>query len=119
MALATAATVTSLFLPSDIVLPFYQASRMPRSLPQLALESLESLEVFTSAVRPLKVKSTGCHGSQGQTPLNLKLAGNDAFTCMNCRHRAVRCLVKSSRAPVGSRFPNERAHTRIAFLAFH
>jgi hypothetical protein len=56
MALATATTVTSLFLPSDIVLPFYQASHMPRSLPQLALESLE---VFTSAVGLFKSQVDG------------------------------------------------------------
>jgi len=102
MALATAIATTSLFLPSVIVLPFYQAVHMPRSLPQLAFESLE---IFTAAVGPLKVKTKGCHGSQSQSPLNLKLAGNDASTCMNC-HRVVRCLVKSPRASVGSYFPN-------------
>ena len=115
MTLATAITVTSLVLPSVFVLPFYQAAHMPRSLPQLALESLE---VFTTAVGLLKVKSKGYHGSQSQTPLNLKLVGNDASTCMN-RHMAVRCLLEPQSAPASPMFFNEGAHARIAILTFH
>jgi hypothetical protein len=54
MVLATAITVTSFFHPLVIVLLFYQAAHMPRSLPQLALESLK-----VSGFTTIKVKSKG------------------------------------------------------------
>lgn len=95
-------------------MPLYQPAHVPRSLPQLGFGSFE---VFTTALGQLEVKEKGCNGSPGQSSLHLKLAGNDAPTCMNCYRLFVVLLSLLDRqsAPTFPMFPIESPHARVLF----